>query len=342
MSQHVGFLSRSLVVAGAADVVVADGVGGVGESGAGLVEAVLEDRLDAAVAGAADGEGALGGRLQAGVAVALGQAQDPEAGAVGLLGVKTPFEHGGDQGGSGRPDLLGPADEALGRPIAHPAVLLGHVLGRGGVTPPAREPDMAGDALAAVEALDGAGGQSDVELASDQRVREGRTPTSRNSCGCSTSRTFWIRFRIVLTCIPFPFRDAWMFCSADCRGFRNGMRPMRTGTGCSVVWILDGRRPHRRSLLRHRRTRADRARARRRGQGRAPRSGAGAKRLDHGEHTRTLPTPTMPPILTHRFCGRPQFGSVKPEENFTHLTVQFSGSLSHIPVLAYLLLPVKY
>ena len=100
----VGFPSRSLVVEGAADVVVADGLGGLCEAGAGLVEAVPEDRLDAAVAGAADGDGALGGRFQARDApcerqsddggqwfhplprVALGQAQDPEAGAVGLLG----------------------------------------------------------------------------------------------------------------------------------------------------------------------------------------------------------------------------------------------------------------
>ena len=69
----VGFLSGSLVVARAAGVVVSDGVGGVGVPGAGLVESVLEDRLDAAVAGAADGDGALGGRLEACVAVALGQ-----------------------------------------------------------------------------------------------------------------------------------------------------------------------------------------------------------------------------------------------------------------------------
>ena len=32
---------------------------------------------------------------------------------------------------------------------------------------------MAGDAAAAVEALDGTGGQPDVELATDQRVRDG-------------------------------------------------------------------------------------------------------------------------------------------------------------------------
>ena len=84
-----------------------------------------------------------------------------------------PLEDGGDQGGVGRPDFLGPADEALGRPLTHPAVLLGHVLRHGGVTPPARGPDVTGDALAAVEALDGAGRQSDVELSSDQRVGDG-------------------------------------------------------------------------------------------------------------------------------------------------------------------------
>ena len=55
-------------------------------------------------------------------------------------------------------------DEAVGRPIAHPAVLLGHV-----ARPPwcgaplVRRPSVAGDALAAVEALDGAGRQPDVD-----------------------------------------------------------------------------------------------------------------------------------------------------------------------------------
>ena len=35
---------------------------------------------------------------------------------------------------------------------------------------------------------------------------------------------FWTRFKIRLSCIPFPFRVAWMLCSTHCRGFRNGMR----------------------------------------------------------------------------------------------------------------------
>ena len=155
---------------GRADVVVLDRVGAFQLLGGRPVESVIQDRFDAAVAVAADGERACGGRFQAFVAVALGQSQEPEAGAVGLLRMSPAIEDGGDQGAGRRPDLLGPADEAVGRPIAHLAMLLGHVLGRGDVTPLAGRADMAGDALAAVEALDGVGGQSDVELAPDQRV----------------------------------------------------------------------------------------------------------------------------------------------------------------------------
>ena len=83
-----------------------------------------------------------------------------------------PGEDGGDDRGGVRSDLLGPADEAVGCPIAHPAVLLGHVLGRGGVAPPMGRADVAGNALPAMEALDGAGRQPDVELAADERVRD--------------------------------------------------------------------------------------------------------------------------------------------------------------------------
>ncbi len=39
------------------------------------------------------------------------------------------------------------------------------------MTPLVRGVDVAGDALAAVETLDGAGSHSDIELAPDQRVR---------------------------------------------------------------------------------------------------------------------------------------------------------------------------
>ena len=40
------------------------------------------------------------------------------------------------------------------------------------MTPLDRRAGVAGDALAAMEALDGAGRQSDVELAADERVRD--------------------------------------------------------------------------------------------------------------------------------------------------------------------------
>ena len=90
-----------------------DRIGAFELLGGRLVESVLEDRFNAAVAVAADGQRPSGGRFQAGVAVALGQTQDTEAGAVGLLWVTPRIEDGGDQGGGRRPDLLGPADEAV-------------------------------------------------------------------------------------------------------------------------------------------------------------------------------------------------------------------------------------
>ena len=67
--------------------VVLDRSGGFDRLGWVLVEAVVEDRLDGAVAVGADGQRAARGGLQACIAVALGQTQDPQAGAEGLLGV---------------------------------------------------------------------------------------------------------------------------------------------------------------------------------------------------------------------------------------------------------------
>ena len=61
MSQHVGVLSG--VIVGAADVVVLDRSGGFDRLGWVLVEAVVEDRLDGAVAVGADGQRAARGGL---------------------------------------------------------------------------------------------------------------------------------------------------------------------------------------------------------------------------------------------------------------------------------------
>ena len=68
-----------------------------------LVEAVVEDGLDAAVAVRAERHGPARGGLQAVFAVAVGQAQDAEAGTERLLGVASGAKHRFDQGCGMRP-----------------------------------------------------------------------------------------------------------------------------------------------------------------------------------------------------------------------------------------------
>ena len=84
------------------------------------------------------------------------------------------MEHLGDERGGGGTDGLGPSREALGRPLlGEAAVFLRHVLGHGGMAPEQVGAHVAGDALSAVEELDGALGVSGVELAPDEGVRDG-------------------------------------------------------------------------------------------------------------------------------------------------------------------------
>ena len=137
-----------------------------------LVEAVGEDRCDAAVGVGADGHRPCGSGLKARLAVGVGQAQQPQAGAIRLLGVTPGAEHGGDECGGVRTDVVGPSDEALWGPLAHLAVLLGHVLVGGGMTAFELRARVARDALAAVQELHGGGGEAHVELAPHQGVRD--------------------------------------------------------------------------------------------------------------------------------------------------------------------------
>ena len=67
------------------------------------------------------------------------------------MGVASGPKHRGNQGGGVGSDGCGPADEALRRPLAHLAVLLGYVLVGGGMAPFERGAHVAGDALAAVD-----------------------------------------------------------------------------------------------------------------------------------------------------------------------------------------------
>ena len=72
----------SVEVRRVAQVVVVVGQGGFGRLVQGrLIEAVFEDGLDRAHRVRPHGEGTLGGGLESGVGVGLGQAQDTEAGA---------------------------------------------------------------------------------------------------------------------------------------------------------------------------------------------------------------------------------------------------------------------
>ena len=73
------------------------------------VEAVLQDRLDVAVGARAGGERARARGLEPLVAVALGQPQDAQAGAVALLGVRPLGEDRLDQRAGVRADALRPS-----------------------------------------------------------------------------------------------------------------------------------------------------------------------------------------------------------------------------------------
>jgi hypothetical protein len=72
------------------------------------VEPVLEDRVDVAVGAGADGLGPGTGGLEPGGAVAAAEAEQPQAGAVALLGMRAVGQDGGDA-----PDGLGAESPAL-------------------------------------------------------------------------------------------------------------------------------------------------------------------------------------------------------------------------------------
>ena len=97
------------------------------------VEVVGEDRLDRPVGVRRQRERPGTGRLAALGAVAVGQADDAERGAIALLGVAAALQDARDQGGGRRAGLLGPGHDARRRPLGVAAVGLGHVGGVGGV-----------------------------------------------------------------------------------------------------------------------------------------------------------------------------------------------------------------
>ena len=78
-------------------------------------------------------------------AVAAGQADDPQRGAVALLGVRPGFQDPGDQRGGGRPGLGSPFGDPRRGPLGVAPVGLGHVRRVGGVPVPDVRAGMGGN-----------------------------------------------------------------------------------------------------------------------------------------------------------------------------------------------------
>ena len=99
---------------------------------AGLVERkpvllVGENVLDGAIAIGAEPLGARTGRVEPVQPVDPTEAHEPEARAIALLGMRTPFEDARDEPPRGGTGLVGPRDEARGRPLRVRAMRPRHV-----------------------------------------------------------------------------------------------------------------------------------------------------------------------------------------------------------------------
>ena len=163
----VNFLS--LVIVSPADVDVADG--GDGGSFIGqrfLIQIMLEDGLDATVAGATDGECPFTGGFQTLIAVAFGHPQHSQAASEALLGHRSRVQDGFDELGRLRSDLFSPMDKALRCPFGPFLVGFGHVFFDGGMPPLLIASDVTGHPFVFVKAFDGSGRDAHIELFCDQ------------------------------------------------------------------------------------------------------------------------------------------------------------------------------
>src|SRR6267378_3206590 len=160
----------SMVVAGAADVLV-DQERRLRGGGGGMLSAVLQDRADRAVGAGAEHQRTGAGGIDPFGAIALDQAQDADAGAEALFGMRPRPQNHIDQNGDVAADRFGFAADALVRPVAIAPVRTGHVFGDGGRAVRSQAAAVAGDALAAVENLDCCRSDPRLDLLADQLVR---------------------------------------------------------------------------------------------------------------------------------------------------------------------------
>jgi hypothetical protein len=147
------------------DVAILDRRGGLE-----LVQASREDGLDAAVARGADRPGPPAREFHPRGPVAARQADDPQARAEALLGVRPAGEHGPGGRGSLGADRLGPPEDARRAPVAVAPVGIGHVGPLRRVMAADRAAPMRGDAAALVKDLDDGRRRPDVDASAVQRV----------------------------------------------------------------------------------------------------------------------------------------------------------------------------
>ena len=167
MSEHEDFLS--MVVAGTAQIGVVEERGRTAVIGR-RVALTGEEGGDALAIEDAQFDGVGRHRLDAGRVEAAIRAQDAQAGAEPLFGMRPAGEHGADQAFGVRPDLAGPAAEPIRRPLGVTPVGAGHVVGVRAVLAAHVAALVDADALTAMEDLDRARGDPHLNLGADERV----------------------------------------------------------------------------------------------------------------------------------------------------------------------------
>jgi len=142
-----------------------------------LVAVVDEDVAHMAVLAGADLQGQHAGRLQPRFAVALGQRQQAETGAVAMLWMLVLGHQARHRFGRRRADALPPVDQPRRRPFHVGAVRRGHVCRRRGEAALTAVAGVAGDTLAPVYQLNRRDGDACFEHLPDQRVGHAVTVT---------------------------------------------------------------------------------------------------------------------------------------------------------------------
>jgi hypothetical protein len=128
-----------------------------------LIEVVLENGFEAAIALGLYIQGPLAGRLQALVSVGLAKAHDAQHRPKALLGMGAAVHDGPGQALASRSGLGRPVKQTLGSPLEILPVLPGHVLGRGGVTALFEASSVAGHPFSLMEAFHGAGAEAHLQ-----------------------------------------------------------------------------------------------------------------------------------------------------------------------------------